>query len=501
MTEQIIVFVHGWSVTNTDTYGKLPERLQAEAAAGIALEVKHIFLGRYVSFHDEVRLGDIARAFQAAVRQELADLLEEGRRFACITHSTGGPVIRLWQHRYYQGRACPMSHLIMLAPANYGSALAQLGKSRVSRLKSWFQGVEPGQGVLDWLELGSKESWELNEAWIRQTPSEIGPQGFYPFVLTGQTIDRNFYDNLNTYTGELGSDGVVRVAAANVQGTYIRLEQEKPVPDSSQPSGFSAPTLDNDRPEAAPESALLIIAGKSHSGDTRGIMRSVQATPADIYSRETVAAIFDCLQVQSTDDYATVCRAFRKKTDQVQQQERVEIERSLLLSNTYFIHDRFSMVIFRVRDDEGHPVADFDLILTAGPKADPNHLPRGFFVDRQRNKLNPETITYYFNYDVMAGAPAVIAGGKEIRPALPGAGMLGFQLKARPDLGFVQYLPCEFKATADMLKAALRPNSTTLVDIILRRIVRRKVFELGGLEERDDSDFSRVKPEGDIVED
>ena len=48
-----------------------------------------------------------------------------------------------------------MSHLIMLAPANYGSALAQLGKQRLSRIKSWFEGVEPGQGVLDWLELGS----------------------------------------------------------------------------------------------------------------------------------------------------------------------------------------------------------------------------------------------------------------------------------------------------------------------------------------------------------
>eukprot|EP01031_Cornospumella_fuschlensis_P043536 gene43536-53229_t len=43
----------------------------------------------------------------------------------------------------------------MLAPANFGSALAQLGKGRVGRLKAWFSGVEPGQGVLDWLELGS----------------------------------------------------------------------------------------------------------------------------------------------------------------------------------------------------------------------------------------------------------------------------------------------------------------------------------------------------------
>ena len=28
-----VVFVHGWSVTHTNTYGGLPERLAAEAAA------------------------------------------------------------------------------------------------------------------------------------------------------------------------------------------------------------------------------------------------------------------------------------------------------------------------------------------------------------------------------------------------------------------------------------------------------------------------------------
>jgi hypothetical protein len=71
--------------------------------------------------------------------------------------------------RFYavsKDRVCPMSHLIMLAPANFGSALAQLGKSRISRLKTWFEGVEPGTGVLDWLELGSPEAWKLNRAWI-----------------------------------------------------------------------------------------------------------------------------------------------------------------------------------------------------------------------------------------------------------------------------------------------------------------------------------------------
>ena len=76
------------------------------------------------------------------------------QEFSCITHSTGGPVVREWVDRFYGARKLrelPLKHLVMLAPANHGSALAVLGKQRLSRMKSWFQGVEPGQKVLDWL--------------------------------------------------------------------------------------------------------------------------------------------------------------------------------------------------------------------------------------------------------------------------------------------------------------------------------------------------------------
>ena len=139
---RVVVFVHGWSVSHTKTYGGLPERLISEAAdAGLDLDVQEIFLSKYVSFRDEVRVEDISRGLEAAVQHKLARLVARRGRFACITHSTGGPVVRDWWHRYYwtAGRTCPMSHLIMLAPANFGSALAQLGKSRLSRIKTWFQ--------------------------------------------------------------------------------------------------------------------------------------------------------------------------------------------------------------------------------------------------------------------------------------------------------------------------------------------------------------------------
>lgn len=121
MNKRIVAFVHGWSVTHTDTYGGLPEALQQQAAAhGLQIEIKDLHLGRYISFHDEVGIDDLARAMQHAVQQDLGHPAE----FSCITHSTGGPLVRRWVDRYYAPRNladCPLRHLVMLAPANHGS--------------------------------------------------------------------------------------------------------------------------------------------------------------------------------------------------------------------------------------------------------------------------------------------------------------------------------------------------------------------------------------------
>ncbi len=481
---RLVVFVHGWSVTHTNTYGGLPERLVAESrAAGLQLVVKQIYLGRYISFHDEVRLRDISQAFQDAVERELTGVVKRFGRFACITHSTGGPVIRDWWWRYYQSRPrsgrCPMSHLVMLAPANFGSALAQLGKARVGRLKSWFQGVEPGTGVLDWLELGSPEAWELNSEWIDCGESVIGSRGIYPFVLTGQSIDRKFYDHLNTYTGETGTDGVVRVAAANLNSTRVRLHQVEVSKDRG--GNYSAEKLvlgDGEAVTHSPKTALRVISGKAHSGTGRGIMRSVKPRAGMRRDVETVTAIVDCLKVTNRREYTSLCKRFDAETTQVQESERKEVETRMLLPDNFFIHDRYSMVIFRVRDEAGHVVGDFDLTLTAGPNNNPNHLPKGFAIDRQANKRDGGTLTYYFNWDVMSGCPEVTHDGKELRPASPGAVALGLRIDPRPTEGFVHYLPCEINASTGLLQSVLMPNQTTLVDITLRRIVRRGVFEL-----------------------
>ena len=492
--KRIVVLVHGWSVRNTDTYGGLPERLKLEArrAPDLDLDVRQIWLSEYISFHNEVTIPDIARAFQAALQREVGDALKTRQQFACITHSTGAPVIRAWLQHFYIApgkKNFPLSHLVMLAPANFGSALVQLGLSKLSRLRAWFEGVEVGTGVLDWLELGSLQSLALNLEWLQHGAGYIGPKGFFPFVLTGQSHDPKLYDFINSYTAEIGTDGVIRVASANLNYTHVRLEQVAPAPDKKSRLGFSAPLLQAGAPQVPPAVPFALIPGVCHSDVRMGIMRSI---PADDVPNATVTALLQCLRVTTLKDYAALFDTFRVQTAEVQQREQVE-DRSLIGPFDHqVIVDPCCMLVFRVRDDQGNALKDFDILLTAGKDNNPNGLPPGFFIDRQRNHLDPGTVTYYLNYHRMLGSPPVIYKGRQLRAALPGCGTLGLHVIPYPQEGFVLYQPARLTTSAENLRNFIKPNQTTIVDIVLRRIVREGVYRL--TRDASPEDFTKQPP-------
>jgi hypothetical protein len=447
-----IIFVHGWSVTNTDTYGGLPEALCKNAPAALNLTVGHLYLAKYVSFSDEVMVDDIARGMEAAVKAEVLPKLAKGERFASITHSTGGPVVRAWISTFYGDalNKCPLSHLVMLAPANHGSSLAQLGKGKLSRMKFFVGGVEPGVGVLNWLELGSDQSWALNKKWLDY---DLVNAGLYTFVLTGQTIDRSFYDNLNSYTGEAGSDGVVRVTAANMNYGLVRLEQ--------QANGFKL-----SKPGHAQTTALGVLPELSHSGEVMGIMRSVKAN--DDGSHPTVAATLRCLNVHSAGTYKSCVTALHQLTDKTQEQERSRPEKGLFLFKRKFTTSRYFMLVFRVTDDRGNSLSDYEIVFTAGPHYDPNHLPPGFFIDRQRNSKNPGKLTYFLDYDTMAPWFQ--------KPQLEDK--FGFRIAARPNEGYAYYTVGEHRGTFSSLAKYFAPNQTVMVEVVLQRRVMQGVFKL-----------------------
>ncbi len=467
-----IVFVHGWSVRNTNTYGQLPARLKKSfRALGREVKVENVHLGQYVSFDDAVTLDDIARAFDFALREKLYDAATKTwTEFACITHSTGGPVARLWMELYY-GRerlaSCPMKHLVMLAPANHGSALAQLGKGRLSRMKHFFQGVEPGQRVLDWLELGSSGGWDLNTRWLDY---DCTAAGVFVFSLTGQKIDRKLYDHLNSYTGEPGSDGVVRAAAANMNYQSVQLVQKG--------KKLSLASRQATRP-----TAFGVLPGMAHSGREIGIINSVKTSG----THPTVEWVTRCLAVASAPEYEAVSKDLDALTRQTQKDERVEEVRKLLRTSRY-VTERYSMVVFRLRNDRGELLTDFDLLLTAGPEYSPDELPAGFFMDRQRNSRSPGHLTYYLNHDVL----------DKLRKG--GEGRIGFRILARPNSGLAFYEVAEYRSDENGVRDYFHPNETLMVEIVLSRKVDARVFRLSEkLPEGDKGEEITRKPTGTVV--
>jgi len=461
-----IIFVHGWSVVNTNTYGELPTVLSNAAGAyNLELDIQHLYLGRYISFHDEVTVDDISRAMDRALR----DLPDNDNNkiipFSCITHSTGGPVVRSWVDKYYGADGLtklPLKHLVMLAPANHGSALAKLGKARVGRIKSWFQGVEPGQRILDWLTLGSDGQWTLNE---RNLNYDYAGNSFYPFVLIGQGIDNKFYDYLNNYLVEKGSDGVVRVAGANMNYRYFSLTQSTNPKKiiRKRPLTFALEPADNVRVPKIPI-PLGVYDFYSHSGKRMGIMRSVETGDSNA---PVVNDILKCLQVESDTDYQE--RAKKLATQTWEQQAD---------------GDCYCMVVFNIKDDQGEQIGrdDYDLFLLAGQKYQPQLLPAGFFQDRQMNEKSGRLV-YYLNANKMG----------EIKD-----GLFGLRIVARPNKGFSYYCAAEFHSDGISIKNILAPNETTYVDITLHRWVDKNVFRFDSAAEGP-VDFKGIRPSGESI--
>jgi hypothetical protein len=350
---------------------------------------------------------------------------------------------------------CPLSHLIMLAPSNHDSALAQLGKSRLGRMKSFFEGIEPGQRVLDWLELGSDMSWQLNESWLDY---DCTAHGIYPFVLTGQKIDRQLYDAVNSYTGEAGSDGVIRVTAANMNYSLLKLHQE----------GNNGESLVVANMTRTQPMAFGVLPGCSHSGKKMGIIRSV--TMGNAATHPTAIWVLRCLQVKNRNAYNTLAKELDKMTKETQENERTESVKTLIYKREYTTN-RYSMIIFRLIDDRGNHLVDYDLYLTAGPKYSELALPKGFFVDRQRNLNNRGKLTYFLDYDIMEAG----INTQKMR------GNLGLRIKAYPesnDQALAYYRLLDFHSSLADINKILHPNETVMVEIMLQRRVDRAVFRI-----------------------
>ena len=134
----------GASPSSRARTGRFPERLVAEAKkSGWPLQVRHVFLAKYVSFRDEVTVDDIVRGFANAVRAP-----RTGRR------DQGWTAGRL--HHALNRRTCRADVVASLLPEavvpssvpNQPSDHAGPGKFRLSARAAWQGSSWSHQGLV-----------------------------------------------------------------------------------------------------------------------------------------------------------------------------------------------------------------------------------------------------------------------------------------------------------------------------------------------------------------
>lgn len=369
MNRQVAI-LHGWS-DNSESFRPLSDYLKDSG-----YRVVPIFLGDYVSLRDDVNIDDVAKRMEEVVREKMArpararDRL--AKNFDMIVHSTGGLVARRWIAGHYADRPCPVKNLVMLAPANFGSRLAHIGRSMLGRVaKGWRTGFESGEEMLYALELSSTFQWELAQSDLLIEPdAPSGSAEYYaadkvrPFVIVGTHPYPGLAEKL---TNENGSDGTVRVAAANMNVHGVTIDF------SGDPANLLNPRLlhwkrRGDEDEDFP---FAVLPDRDHGNIVRPDKSGHSRNPAA--QARLGQIILQALKVNTPAQYAKVRDAWGKITEETRtlagMTNQAQKSRDGLFSKkgtpAEYFHEYFQVNV-HVEDEFGEPIPDY--FLTFMPK-------------------------------------------------------------------------------------------------------------------------------------
>jgi hypothetical protein len=149
-------------------------------------------------------------------------LLESG--FNVVIHSTGALVIRTWI-KLFSPKPSPIRNLVYLAGANLGSGWASIGQGQVARWGRFVfeRGAQRGLKVLQSLELGAAPTIDLHLSFARGDSRMVEDYKVQEFVIVGAQADASWFEFPVRYAHEDGSDGVVRVSAANLNFNHLEI--------------------------------------------------------------------------------------------------------------------------------------------------------------------------------------------------------------------------------------------------------------------------------------
>jgi pimeloyl-ACP methyl ester carboxylesterase len=437
-----VIILHGYS-DNRQSFVPLQQFLGANG-----FTVTDIVLGDYISLEDHITVGDLAKAFETILINK--GVATTPKSINLIVHSTGGLVAREWLTRFYLevGKECPVHRLLMLAPANFGSPLAALGRTMFGRIvKGWQTNFEVGTHILEALEMGSSYSWNLAKRDLFGPKSFYVPESCLTAVLVGSLP---YQDGLRKLVGKDGTDGTVYVSTANLNATGLSFEFT---------AGVQVPAVQS-WPKSAGKIAFAVFPNRDHGSITR----------PDTLTPDLGEFILRFLALNTPDypQFMTDCDAQTKAT----------LPETPASTNLH----TFQNLAARVSDDLGMAISDFFLEFYERPHT----AAEAVTIDDLMVKVHTDVLQTVHNFKLdesyrsfifdLTTLNQAIADGEELMFSLSAASpskLIGYSVDQANSLG---ELPLDKDSPNHDL--FWRPNETLLMDIVVERTQDAKVFQL-----------------------
>ena len=244
-----MMIVHGYS-DDPGSFGDL-KRFFVEQAG---YRESDICFADYSSMDDDASFRDFADKLDEDYERLSAGWRKkrEPTRIDIACHSTGALVVRAWLAMRFVRRTkrkgsmtCPVNHLLMFAPANFGSDLARMGQSLLGKAKATFfdssqrkgNAMESGRQVLEGLEPASPFQWELSDYDLfcdnEENPADSGffdprikdpRKRCYPFVFAAGESYGGMQARIIKKRQKPGTDGTVRICGTSLNVTKFTID-------------------------------------------------------------------------------------------------------------------------------------------------------------------------------------------------------------------------------------------------------------------------------------
>jgi hypothetical protein len=397
-----VLFVHGYSVTDLRSFNRLPELLAAEG-----IRAESIFLAGFVSLDDLVSCDDLAFALEHRVATLEANYGLDLSRTILIAHSTGAIIARRWiiDRRNAQKsdpKVATLSHFMSCAGANHGSSMAQLGLTELAHFyRTIAERKAVGARVLEDLDYGSAFLKKLNRQWLDMWNDPADPLFADTFSFSIGGTDHSFGQNhLFWQSHESGSDGTVRVSAANLNYRWLTIPPA-PAPYRLETLRQAAPHLVIDdgikryshTSQSAHDTARLVVdaAGAvtkvAHgfgsdpdpvSVETFGIVEGVHDKDERPYT-----AFQEAMAVQSLDEYERLASAWCVETDRW---------------SAAYPQETNSTIVITIGNEIGR-IVDNSMVLLRDTGGSVANVSRSIRRNQPiRNKVTPSIVSLYVNF-------------------------------------------------------------------------------------------------------